>query len=1211
MFEKAHREDSALDVRPEQRGADRGLDQPGINKKPSALFLAQGSAREGAVGAEGTRDGATDVPYRAELEQQLGVDLSKVKAHRGGKAAAAADALGAEAYVMCDQQAIVFGDANPSKELVAHEVVHTLQQGGEGAVSEDESEADSVAAKLSTGDRVDAGTIKSGGGKLRKKEKSNLKQIFDDFLKGHEKDAEERYGDEAEPEEGWKGVAYGGRYEANQEKDESSLTLSGGYKHEEESKHREGVAETVEDVKAAISDARLKVATEQRNTAMASVKAQFDKAVAQGELASLEGSGLEPELIAMKRGLLEAKVAAKANEIAKLAQDLKDLRHTQSLLDECAAELPKGLAGMPQRLVDAEKSFRGTETTKKRTFAFNVFAGEIEKTIEAERTETHEAGSETSSISRGTKTKIGGGVTQTKKAGRKQSKTDASGNTSSSESEVETSRSLKLGEDGSVGAGAGKKLSGAIENKYGKATGGAGLDGGVTTNIIEIDRGDQEPLYAIVTTVNVALALEAGVEKGKKAKAGVSVKAGAEASLTTTHVMDQTEAKRYLGTLDAVANGGKASEDKKEFGVLYKAVHGLGTVDEILYGAASAMGSSDAAKDMAVDESVELTTKVSAGADASGSYGPVGAQGGGSKELYRSMKIGRVAGKAGQELIEVSMTFGESSEIHGKLTGSALGVSMAYGGKQSESQDQAVTFRLDPKADDYAPLYDEIVGTMSPWGLVELRKSRRFAQHVQAYSSKQATSGETSLEISGGIGGVSDKNTRARSDKSGMVDGEYVNEQHGEQGRSTGFSLGPLELLRRSQTDAGTFDIQDGVAMLDVSEQTESAWLGKFDPSLKDYLTAESPAKATEKALLEKHQTLEGFMLDPSDVEALRQRAKLNRTAWASVATRADRPGETSRSAAWMELADKLVNPQFSRDPLVPIHLARDLALGTAVCDFMTAGDNAKNTDYMRIALREWDKAGGGDSTPLGTLYQFPPDVSATKYKDVRRKCLGLELHLSTYVGDKQAGIEPGVEYIADLQVDLAKVLKSVEDSYLFENERARMEMITELREYKASIPGIQRDFVRKCQGIDTTSSMETNDSIADDQARIKELETTLETSRANQDWLNQKLDKRMDWYEEGQDRTDAMEPILGQLEEMFEHHIIVVHQVRAAYKSACIEPSGRVSMRAGEERKELDIDFKAFEAHFRTMRAGKPLNLGMAGLDDTVEDKRYKYALY
>lgn len=1108
-------------------------------------------------------------------------------------------------------------DANPSKELVAHEVVHALQQGGEGAVSEDEAEADSVAAKVAAGERVDRSTIKGGGGKLRKKEKSNLKKIFEDFLKGAEKDAQERYGDEAEPEEGFKGVAYGGRYEAKSESDESSLTIAGGYKSSKESKHRVGTAETVEDVKAAIGDARMKLATAQRDTTMASVKATFERLAAQTELASLEGAGLEPELIAMKRGLLEAKIEAKTAQIAKLAKDQQDLKHTQTLLDKCEEELPKGLAGMPQRLIDAEKSFRGTETTKKRTFSFNVFAGTIEKAIEAERKEVHEAGSDTSGISRGSKTKIGGGgVSQTKTAGRKSSQEDADGNTTSKERSVETTHSAKLGEDGSVGYGAGKKLSGAIENKYGKATGGAGLDGGVTTNIIEIDQGDgKEPLYAIVTTVNVAIALEAGLEKEKaaaksKAKASVSVKTGAEASLTTTHVMDQADAKRYLASLDTIANGGKASDDKKEFGVLYKAVQGLGTVDEILYGAASAMSSSDAAKEMKVDESVELTTKVSGGIDGAASFGPVGAEGGGAKELYRSMKIGRVAGRAGQELIEVSMTFGEKSDIHGKLTGSALGVSMSYGGKDASTQEQAVTFRLDPNQPDYAILYDEIVGTMSPWGLVELRKSRRFAHHVQAYSSTRVESSERTVDISGAVGGVSDTNSRKRSDKSGMTDGEYTTEQHGEQGRSTGFSVGPLELLKRSQTDAGTFDIQDGVAMLDVSETTEEAWLGKFDPSLKDYLTAESPAKATEKALLEKHKTLAGFYLDPTDIEVLRQRAKTNPTAWANVPIRADRPGETTRAIAWVAMGDALVHPKFSADPLVPLHLARDLALGTAVVDFMTTGDNAKNTDYMRIALREWDKAGGGDSTPAGTLYEFPPGVSAEKYKELRRKCKGLELHLATYVGDKQAGIEPGVSYIADLQVDLAKMLKSVEDSYEFENERARMEMITELRGFKAEIPGIQRDFVRKCQGVETDEIMEINDAIADDKARIKELETTLETSRANQDWLMKMLDNRVEWYT-GQKRTDAMEPLIEQLQEMFEHHVILVEQLRGAYRAACVESSGRVSMHGTDKRKELDIDFPRFEALFRTMRAGKPYGLGLAGIDKTVADLHHDFAMY
>jgi len=1226
MLEKAHREDQQLDVRPARRSErDRRTDgdDEGVNKKPSALFLAQGSARESAVAREGTRGSASELPHRAELEGALGVDLSRVKAHTGGEATAAADQLGAEAYAMRDENAIVFGGANPSKELVAHEVIHTLQQGGSGAVGQDEAEADAHAAAIAGGGRVDATEIKSGGGAVRKKEKSQLAKIFDDYLKGAEKAAQERYGDEPEIQDPTGELSPDGRLTSK----DSAREVSGGLldkKVTETTTTRKGVTDIthdgleLEELEDAISDAQVRVSTVEAETRVASFVAAFDKQSHQQALKSLDSQDLDPKLVAAKRGLLQQQVDAADAKIAALEKELATLAHTKKLLEQAKAEAAASSArlkdSLPQLLVDAEESFRGTSKTQKRTFGFNVLAGTVEESIEAERTESHEAGSETVGGSRSKSTKIGHGVTTTDKRGKSSSRTDADGNTTSKSSSVEDTHSLKMGEDGSIGVGRGKKLSGEIENKYGKATGGAGLDGAITANIVELPHEEGTPaIYAVVTTIDVAIALEAGLaketDKKKKVKgsASLSVSAGAAAQLTTTHVLDQAEVKRYLASLDAIANGGKAPEGKREFDVLYKAVQGLGTVDEILNGFAATLGGSDAAKDLQPDESVELTAKVSGGFDGGASAGPLGASGGAAGELYRSMKIGKVTDNAGRELVEVALAFGDSSEVHGKLTGTAFGVSVSRSGKDGSSNDQSVTFRLDPAADDYAVLYDEIVGTLSPWGLLELRKSRRFAQHVQAYSSKQTQTGERTTEVSGAVGGVKDTSTHARSSSRGMTDGVFTAEEHGEQGRRTGFSVGPLELLRRQQTDAGTLSMEGGMANLDISETTEQAWLGKFDPSLEGLLRSESPAKAAEKALLETNKKLEGFFLDASDIETLRQKAMNEPEAWGNVWIHADSYHQWNLQAPWEQLRKDLVKPKRTDDPAVPLELRRELALGTAVTDFMAKGGEAKGADYIRVALRSWRKVGGADGTPGGTMYEFPADVSAEKYKKVRRDCKGLELDLATFVGDQEKGIEPGLAHIADLQVDLAKVLKSVEDSYGFESERARLEMVTELRGFAADITKIRREFVKKCQGKDV-SSQSTMEVVTDHKEQIGQLEATLETSKVSERWLLKMLENRIEWHS-GQERANEMKPLVTNLCELYDHHIILVKELRAIYKAACLDGSGKVSARVAGERGELDIDHERFAAVFRTyLRSHRFSVPDNAGVDPEKRIENYRY---
>ncbi|MEZ4398595.1 MAG: DUF4157 domain-containing protein [Kofleriaceae bacterium] len=74
---------------------------------------------------------------RAQFEQSLGADLSAVRVHTGAGSAQAADALGARAFATGQDIHFGAGQYNPGDpfgmHLLAHEVAHTVQQGGAGA----------------------------------------------------------------------------------------------------------------------------------------------------------------------------------------------------------------------------------------------------------------------------------------------------------------------------------------------------------------------------------------------------------------------------------------------------------------------------------------------------------------------------------------------------------------------------------------------------------------------------------------------------------------------------------------------------------------------------------------------------------------------------------------------------------------------------------------------------------------------------------------------------------------------------------------------------------------------------------------------------------------------------------------------------------------------------------------------------------------------
>jgi hypothetical protein len=95
-----------------------------------SLSKIQKSPQESASQAfqHATADGAHEIPYRQEMENSFGVSFQNVKAFFGGKAQAGMDALGAEAAAFSNK--VAFRTASPSKETVAHELTHVLQQGG-------------------------------------------------------------------------------------------------------------------------------------------------------------------------------------------------------------------------------------------------------------------------------------------------------------------------------------------------------------------------------------------------------------------------------------------------------------------------------------------------------------------------------------------------------------------------------------------------------------------------------------------------------------------------------------------------------------------------------------------------------------------------------------------------------------------------------------------------------------------------------------------------------------------------------------------------------------------------------------------------------------------------------------------------------------------------------------------------------------------------
>lgn len=148
----------AIALAPGKRTLSESVQRKAVQRRgdgPTDAATVTATAEAGLAG------GGSELPHRAALESGFGVDLSAVRAHTSDTAVQASRAIGAEAYTYGTD--IAFTTASPSKDLVAHEVAHVIQQqagagpaGGVGAAGDGfETEADRAAAVVTGGGHSD------------------------------------------------------------------------------------------------------------------------------------------------------------------------------------------------------------------------------------------------------------------------------------------------------------------------------------------------------------------------------------------------------------------------------------------------------------------------------------------------------------------------------------------------------------------------------------------------------------------------------------------------------------------------------------------------------------------------------------------------------------------------------------------------------------------------------------------------------------------------------------------------------------------------------------------------------------------------------------------------------------------------------------------------------------------------------------------------
>ena len=177
-----------------QKGVHRSESRKsGVLAKPRAVqgyeaqkaLLKPKTSIEEDLGLTGVE---TKLPYKDEMEQAFGTDLSHVKAHVSKEAT---EALNAEAFAVGSQ--VVFEQHTPPKETVAHEVAHVVQQNEgistkttEGAgLSEVEHEADAAAKAVVAGRKPEVMKKAKTSGVYKKEKLPQGKEGFQKMWEAH------------------------------------------------------------------------------------------------------------------------------------------------------------------------------------------------------------------------------------------------------------------------------------------------------------------------------------------------------------------------------------------------------------------------------------------------------------------------------------------------------------------------------------------------------------------------------------------------------------------------------------------------------------------------------------------------------------------------------------------------------------------------------------------------------------------------------------------------------------------------------------------------------------------------------------------------------------------------------------------------------------------------------------------------------------------
>ena len=602
-------------------------------------------------------------------------------------------------------------------------------------------------------------------------------------------------------------------------------------------------------------------------------------------------------------------------------------------------------------------------------------------------------------------------------------------------------------------------------------------DGRYTVNVEDL--GTDPATYRITTTIHLGGSLSGSASRAREEdesgyRANASVTGRASGDLTFRRRLTADQASQYLGDLERVQSGTSA-DGGPEFGILarVRATRATGNMSA----QASALISSRAAANLQAGEAIDLN--LSAGGDVSLGGGGQGS-GDASSRAALSLSAGVGATRGRRIRIErrgasvlITVTASGEERASGSATGSLGYTGMGVSGSGTRGATTTMTFRLDPTNQaDYERHFSEISR------LVTAEQLRVYATAnsglVDTRTVGQSGSSETGVTASVGPAGLGINQGRSR--ETSVTSGSAGLGATVSGGQTTRVDASVFGTTVASTTSGSavtsTVSEADGIE----SDVTRTHSTSSLSQGLQNEREQNAGRRTEDVALGVLAQGPGTYMQNLLNAQATRlTRYRLTDADFRAVVSRANDSSNWMHAIAryqligpWEDLRSALVDPAPTREWLEQDHteghrVANQIAQASALADFMSEWGEHGGLEAVQYVLRQWGQRGlslaAGNA--LGQLWEWPPSIARTetRFESVRTQTRQLDSQLESIAADR--GSDVGHRLIDGLTTSLQQSIRDVENCMDFQQPRAKLEMLTNMRAVLRHLNRARRRFDR------------------------------------------------------------------------------------------------------------------------------------------------------